>query len=149
MFTTVLVLYLLYPKILMRKEGDSNPRNSYPFTGFRDQRIRPLCHPSLIPVPLEYKILHIGDFRHLRTNRLRNYNKLTYWQNFTPYITRSQLQFVHFEPINRNSIDNSTRKRSKTLDFRFFSLNTNAPKINDTITLPRLTILTILIMASF
>ena len=30
-----------------RRRRDSNPRNGYPFNGFRDRRIRPLCHLSV------------------------------------------------------------------------------------------------------
>ena len=43
---------LLSTFVLLRKEGDSNPRNGHPFTGFRDQRDRPLCHPSSLHILL-------------------------------------------------------------------------------------------------
>src|SRR5687768_2002296 len=29
-----------------RRERDSNPRNSFPFNGFQDRRLKPLGHPS-------------------------------------------------------------------------------------------------------
>ena len=34
------------PKPIWRREWDSNPRYSHPYTGFRDRRFRPLSHLS-------------------------------------------------------------------------------------------------------
>ena len=77
--------------------------------------------------------------------KLQHFNVLAKFSALFRLIT----WFLHyFDPKNKNNIDKRTSNKSKALAFRFFSLNINAPKRNETITLPLRIILTILIIAS-
>lgn len=77
--------------------------------------------------------------------KLQHFNVLA---KFSAHFRLITWYLGYFDPKNKNNIDKRTSNKSNTFALRFFSLNINAPKRKETMTLPRRIMLTILIMAS-
>ncbi len=71
-----------------RREWDSNPRYSCPYSGFQDRRLRPLGHPSYSYSISELIHCRLG-MRRLKLlvySGLLNHHRLMIWSNFSSSI---------------------------------------------------------------
>ena len=85
---------------IWRREWDSNPRYSYPYSGFQDRRLRPLGHPSAV-----YFISKLRPCR--RHNRFR---PLIWPLRFRPP--------VHFSVAHAGILHHVQRIRSTVISLR-------------------------------